>query len=257
MASSSNVDTPLLVKFRNCPSPKFKKHPFKSLLDEPLGVFFSVFHGVLHTEDIRAYIHCDIEEIGSYDVSCVFTENLITNNQLKPEYAHLHRNSFTHFMDFMIFDKDEWVRYILSRIHGEFIWLDWSYKIIEEVIKKITFLHKIGGLSGPRSKLSNTELCKLISATFDGRSMRVDDIRDIDMKFAGMVIGYKVYQSNQLNYVFSNNILIAHQMVKEDTHYDLCSVMMKELMTNLHKIKQDKKNTFWYDLLSYVWNFTF
>lgn len=35
-------------------------------------------------------------------------------------------------------------------------------------------------------------------------------------------------------------------MVKEDVHYDLCSVMLKELMTYLQKIKQDKHNTFWY-----------
>lgn len=76
--------------------------------------------------------------------------------------------------------------------------------------------------------------------------MRVDDIRDIDVKFATMVIGYKVYQSNQLNSVSGTNILIAHHMVKEDTHHDLCSVMLKELMTNLHKIKKDKKNTFRY-----------
>lgn len=35
-------------------------------------------------------------------------------------------------------------------------------------------------------------------------------------------------------------------MVKEDAHYDLCGVMLKELMTNLQKIKKDKKNTFLY-----------
>lgn len=35
-------------------------------------------------------------------------------------------------------------------------------------------------------------------------------------------------------------------MVKEDAHYDLCNIMLKELMTNLKKIKEDKKNTFQY-----------
>lgn len=33
-------------------------------------------------------------------------------------------------------------------------------------------------------------------------------------------------------------------MVKEDTHYDLCSVLLEELMINLKKIKQDKKHVF-------------
>lgn len=158
MASSLNVNTSLVVEIKNRPHPEFKKHPFKSLLDEPLGAFLSVCHGFLQTEDIKAYIHCDIEEIGSYKMSCVFTEYLITDNQLKPEYAYLQKKDFTQFMDFPKFDEDEWVRYILSHIHGEFILLDRPYKIIEKVIKNITCLHKVRGLLGPRSKLSNTEL---------------------------------------------------------------------------------------------------
>lgn len=75
--------------------------------------------------------------------------------------------------------------------------------------------------------------------------MRVDDVRDIDVNFVVMIIGYRVYQSNWLNSVSDNNILIAHRMV-EDAHSDLCSVILRDLMTNLHKSKQDKKNTFWY-----------
>lgn len=31
-------------------------------------------------------------------------------------------------------------------------------------------------------------------------------------------------------------------MVKEDGHYDLCSVFLEELLINLKKIKQDKKH---------------
>lgn len=124
-------------------------------------------------------------------------------------------------------------RYILSCIHGEFIWLDRPYKITEEVIKNITYLHKVGGFPDPRPKLSNIELCKLTDTTFDGRSMRGDDIKEMDVKFAAMIIRYKFHQSNQLNSFSDNNILIAYQMVKEDAHYDLCNVMMKELMTNL------------------------
>lgn len=109
MASSSSVDTPLVVEIKNCPCPEFKKYPFKSLLDDPLGEFSSVCHGALHTKEIRVYIHYDIEELGNYELSYVFTENLITNNQLKPEFAHLQRKGFTQFMDFLTFDKVKWV----------------------------------------------------------------------------------------------------------------------------------------------------
>lgn len=44
-------------------------------------------------------------------------------------------------------------------------------------------------------------------------------------------------------------IHIAYQMVKEDAHYDLCSVLLEELMINLKKIKQDKNNVFKYGSL--------
>lgn len=127
MASSSNGDTPLVGEIKNHPHLEFKKHPFKSLLDELSGEFLSVFHCVIHTEDIRGYIHCDIEEIESYEMSYVFTKHLITDNQLKVEYAYLKRNGLTQFMDFSAFNEDEWVRYICSHIHGEFIWLDRPY----------------------------------------------------------------------------------------------------------------------------------
>lgn len=85
----STSDTPLVVEIKNHPHPEFNKHPFKSLLDDVLGSFFSVCHGVLNTQDIRAYIHSSIEDIGSYEMSCIFTENLITDNQLKLEIAYL------------------------------------------------------------------------------------------------------------------------------------------------------------------------
>lgn len=73
MASPSNVDTPLVVEIKNHSHLEFKKHLFKSHLDELLGAFLSVCHGVLHTKDITTYIHCDIEEIGSYEMSCIFS----------------------------------------------------------------------------------------------------------------------------------------------------------------------------------------
>lgn len=72
-SSSSSINTPLVVEIKNRPCPIFKKHLYKSLLDESLGAFSQVYHGVLHTEDIRAYIHCNIEELGGYELSCVLT----------------------------------------------------------------------------------------------------------------------------------------------------------------------------------------
>lgn len=74
--------------------------------------------------------------------------------------------------------------------------------------------------------------------------MKISTIKEDDVKFVAMVIGYKVYQSNRFSYVFVTTIHVAYQMVKEDAHYDLCSVFLEELLINLKKIKQDKKHVF-------------
>lgn len=42
----------------------FKKYPFVSLLNEPIGEFFQVLKNALHIKDIREYIHYKIESIG-------------------------------------------------------------------------------------------------------------------------------------------------------------------------------------------------
>ena len=42
----------------------FKKNPFVSLLDDPIGAFSKVSDNVLHVEDIHSYIHCKIRSIG-------------------------------------------------------------------------------------------------------------------------------------------------------------------------------------------------
>lgn len=60
--------------------------------------------------------------------------------------------------------------------------------------------------------------------------MKISTIKEDDVKFSPMVIGYKVYQSNRLNSVPRTAIHVAYQMVKEDAHYDLCSVLLEELM---------------------------
>lgn len=42
----------------------FKKHPFKSTLDDLEGPFSHMPTGVMHVEDIRVYIYCKKELFG-------------------------------------------------------------------------------------------------------------------------------------------------------------------------------------------------
>lgn len=74
--------------------------------------------------------------------------------------------------------------------------------------------------------------------------MRINTIKDTDVKFASMIIGYKVTQSGRLNFVRSSYIHAPYQMLKNNGKYDLCEWLRSELMLNLGKIKGVKKGTF-------------
>lgn len=77
MAPASGVATPLVVEITERARPMFKIHLFKSIEDDLEGAFFSVLYGVLHNEDIRVYIHCNIEELGIADMLSLYTKNMI------------------------------------------------------------------------------------------------------------------------------------------------------------------------------------
>lgn len=74
--------------------------------------------------------------------------------------------------------------------------------------------------------------------------MTIDDILENDVRFSSIIIGYKVYQSSILNSVSEITIYAAYQIVKEDMQYDLCFFLLEEILSNLKKIKNGKKNVF-------------
>lgn len=142
-----------------------------------------------------------------------------------------------------MFDEDEWERYIMSRVHDEFMWLDRPYKITKHVVHVVTCLHQTSRKPNLR-KVTNPTVIKLTGAQYDNKSMTIDDILENEVKFSSMIIGYKVYQSSRLNSVSGTAIYASYQMVKEDMQYDLCIVLLEELLRNLKKIKLDKNNVF-------------
>lgn len=62
------MDTPDIYDVNERTHYKFKKHPYKSMEDDPEGAFSQTPHGVLHVEDIRAYIHCKLELIDNTQI---------------------------------------------------------------------------------------------------------------------------------------------------------------------------------------------
>lgn len=135
--------------------------------------------------------------------------------------------------------KDKMIRYVLRRVHNEFIWLDIPYMIMKEAIQDVTGLPRVG--QELSKKISNTKVKKLIGVTSDSRSMRVSTITNSNIKFTSMIIGYKVTQSNHLNSIANSCIHVAHQMLRNNVKYDLCEWMRSELMLNLKISKEQRK----------------
>lgn len=62
------MDAPVIYDVVDIPRYKFKRNPFKSCEDDPEGSFSQTPVGILHVEDIRAYIHCKYETIGEVNI---------------------------------------------------------------------------------------------------------------------------------------------------------------------------------------------
>ena len=71
------------------PRYNFKKHPFVSLLDDPIGAFLHVSKKILHVKDIRGYVHCKIERIGDSEIHKELEKMCNNDLLLKPEHRYL------------------------------------------------------------------------------------------------------------------------------------------------------------------------
>lgn len=201
-----------------------------------------VLEGVVYVEDAKAYIHYHIEDLGTSKIKGK-SELIGESGKIKLTYQHIEELGFTDILDILEFE-DEITRYVLSRVHGEFIWLDRSYKITKEDIQAITGFSSVG--QHLDKKVSNNFTRKITDTTSDKRSMKVSTITNIDIKFGSMIIGYKVTQSNQLNFVSSSCILAAYKMIRDNVKLDLCGWILDELLISLGKTNGDKKGTFQY-----------
>lgn len=86
MALVSGIATPLVVEIKDRARLIFKKHPFKFVEDDLEGAFSSVPYDVLHNEDVRAYIHCDLAELGNADMLTLYNKHLVDSlGNLKQE----------------------------------------------------------------------------------------------------------------------------------------------------------------------------
>lgn len=72
-----------------------------------------------------------------------------------------------------------------------------------------------------------------IGVKYDIRVLTVKDIKDLRVKYASMLIRYKIYFTNRENHVFATAINIVYEMVKKGVNYDLCELLRVQLIEKL------------------------
>jgi len=131
----------------------------------------------------------------------IYHKELIDESlELKPQYKAIQDKHFGQCIHFPYFAKDEWVWYVLSRVHDNFMWLNRPFKITKDAIKVVTGLHSSKGLPVLKS-VKNQTVSEATRSKFDKRAMTIEDITNPDIKFASMIIGYKIYHSSRENSV--------------------------------------------------------
>lgn len=248
MTSSSSVpefiENPTVVENIKCPRPVFKIIPEIIKQDDSIRAFSKISKGVVFAKDPRIYIHYNIEKLGSDDLKNIY-KDVITDEQglIKPEHKILGDLGFVEILNIPKF-LDKIVCLVLSKVHGEFMWLDSVFKITKEAIKAFTSLSSIGTRLDKKKKIPNKGVMDLTGATFDNKSLRVNDITDANVKYVSMVFGYRVTHANRLNFVSSLCIHSAYEMVKKNAKIDIYEWLKDELLDNFKEIKGDKKGTF-------------
>lgn len=118
------MNTPYFVDITEMTRSKFKRHPLKSMENDPAGALSSVSYGVLHVEDVRSYIHYKLEGLGMIAIFNQFWTLCDKQGVLKDPYRRVVDKGFHHVLNFLDEFEEDHIRYVLSRIHDQFMWLD-------------------------------------------------------------------------------------------------------------------------------------
>lgn len=243
-ATSEFIANPTMIEVIKRARPIFKLVPKIAKKDDTLGAFSKIPKGVGYVEDPRIYIHCHIEELGDNEIKNMYRTVICDESgNVKPEHKVVETLGFVDILSIPDFPEDI-IRIVLRRVHGELFSLDSIHKITKEAVKEVTGLPSTGSRLDITKRVSNDTVIDLTSATFDKRSLRVNDVKEINVRFVSMILGYKATHANRLNSISSLCIKSAYDMVNNNARIDVCEWLKDELIDNLKKIKGDKKGTF-------------
>lgn len=87
--------------------------------------------------------------------------------------------------------------------------------------------------------VKNVEVNHLTGVILDGRALKIDIIRDVDVRYATMGISYNVYYKNRESSCVSTGVHVTYLMVKENAEYDLCEIIWRQLLDNIEMSKSE------------------
>lgn len=105
---------------------------------------------------------------------------------MKDDFRRVTDKGFHRALNFIDDFKEEHVRYVMSRIHDQFMWLDRPHKITKEAIHTVSGLWSTGEFPILRS-ISKDEVIQLTKSKWDCYAMMINYIDDPTVKFASMV----------------------------------------------------------------------
>lgn len=104
----------------------------------PIDALSGVPNGVLHVEDVRSFCHYKLQDLGVAVIYEQYRSLCNEQGRLKEQFRSVVDKGFHHAINFIDNFDDELVRFVLSCIHDQFMWLDRPHKITKEAIYVLT-----------------------------------------------------------------------------------------------------------------------
>lgn len=112
---------PTIVEVKDRLRPIFKEFPQITIKEDSTSTFLMVPDGIVYVEDVRAYIHCTLEDLGTEEIKGMYQSMILCiYDTMKLEYQIIEDLGLTKILYILKF-KDEVIRYVLSKVHNEFI----------------------------------------------------------------------------------------------------------------------------------------
>lgn len=104
---------------------------------------------------------------------------------MKEEYIPLTTKGLSNVVDFSDHFHAKWVRYLLTRVHDQFLWLETqaSIKITKDVIRRVTRF-TIASEALTLRTISSSEVIWLTKSRCDIRAMTITHIEDVEVRLA-------------------------------------------------------------------------